>query len=162
MAIQTFEELIEQVNNMLQNFSAEVGEDVVSSNVWNAVDFTKATGAYVNSPTSPMTSSTIALNATGGAVRGGISAIWYQGAVLTKDSFTGGIVTMFSGTNVLNELCRVFIDVDTGSGAYSVNIQTGYTGDLPSGIDNVPPNQMEITSLVEDVAPNQMTITDIT
>ena len=128
----TFNELVTQINALMQNFFAVVGADVVSSNVTDTTDFTKATGAYINTPSSPWTSGTIPLNATG-AVKGGISAIWYKGAVLTKASFTGGTVTMFSGTNVLNELCRVFIDVDISSGAYSVNIQTGFTGDLPSG-----------------------------
>ena len=133
MATTNFEDLITQINATLQNFSIAVGEDVVSSNVSGSTDFSKATGTYVNTPNTPWTSSTIPLVFTG-AVKGGISSIWYKGAVLTKASFTGGTVTMFSGTNVLNELCRVFIDYDAGSFAFSVNIQTGFTGDLPTGI----------------------------
>ena len=129
----SFNDLITQINAMLQNFSIAVGEDVVSSNTTGATDFTKATGTYINTPDSPWTSGTIPISSSL-AVRGGISSVWYKGPVLTKASFTGGTVTMFSGTNVLNELCRVFIDYDAGSGAFSVNIQTGFTGDLPTGI----------------------------
>lgn len=128
----TWNDLIIQINAILDNFAETVGEDVVSSNVTGATDFTKATGAYVNAPRDPWTNGTIPLNVSG-IVKGGISVIWYKGPVLTKSSFTGGVITMFSGKNILNVLCRVFIDYDKGSGAFSVNIQTGFTGDLPSG-----------------------------
>ena len=154
----TFNELITQINALMQNFFGVVGEDVVSSNVTDVTDFSKATGAYVNSPTVPWTSGTIPLTATG-AVKGGISAIWYKGAVLSKASFTGGTVTMFSGVNVLDELCRVFIDYDLTSGAYSVNIQTGFTGDLPSGVSETAP-VIEITDVVSETAP-VIAITDV-
>ena len=133
MAITSFNDLITKINAMFQNFSIAVGEDVVSANVSGSTDFTKATGTYVNTPNTPWTSGTIPISSSL-AVRGGISSVWYKGPVLTKASFTGGTVTMFSGTNVLNELCRVFIDYDAGSGAFSVNIQTGFTGDLPTGV----------------------------
>ena len=156
----TFNELVTSINATLNNFAQQVGEDVVSANIVDETDFAKATGTYINSPTAPWTSSTIPLLLSG-AVRGGISCIWYKGAVLTKSSFTGGTITMFSGVNVSNELCRVFIDYDAGSGAFSVNIQTGYTGDLPTGgEDNIPPEQMEITSV--DMSPATMEITSIT
>jgi len=126
----TFNELIDQLNATLTAFSTEVGNDVTSDNIIDITKFNKATGNYVNSPLSPWTSSTIPLVLTN-AVNGGISSIWYKGAVLTKSSFTGGTIVMFSGVNVLNELCRVFIDYDKINSAFSVNIQTGFTGDMP-------------------------------
>ena len=164
MAITNFEDLITQINAMLQNFATTVGEDVVSSNVVGATDFTKATGAYINTPSSQWTSGTIPISSSL-AVRGGISSVWYKGPVLTKASFTGGTVTMFSGTNTLNELCRVFIDYDAGSGAFSVNIQTGFTGDLPTGIP-CPDAPISLTltqgTVVVDVpdAPTALTLTE--
>lgn len=157
----TWNELIVQLNAILDNFGLTVGEDVVSSNVVGATDFSKATGAYVNSPDDPWTSGTIPLNLTG-VVRGGISSIWYSGPVLTKASFTGGVVTMFSGINVLDELCRVFIDVDSESGAFSVNIQTGFTGDLPSGPITPPSDETAPTITVTDPAGGTETAATIT
>jgi len=127
-----FAELIDAINAQLTGFSIKVGNDITSENIIGQTSFKKGVGVYVNSPDAPWTSGTIPLNTTG-LVKGGISTIWYKGPVLSKSSFTGGVVTMFSGVNVLNELCRVFIDCDAGSGAFSVNIQTGFTGDLPSG-----------------------------
>lgn len=153
----TWNELIVQLNAILDNFGLTVGEDVVSSNVVDVTDFTKATGAYVNSPGTPWTSGTIPLNLTG-VVKGGISAIWYKGPVLAYTDFTGGVVTMFSGVNVLNELCRVFIDVDQDSGAFSVNIQTGFTGQLPSGPIN-PTDETAPTITVTDSTETAPTIT---
>lgn len=172
----TWNDLITQINAILDNFAESVGEDVVSSNVIDVTDFTKATGAYVNSPTDPWRVGTIPLIETN-SVRGGISGIWYKGPKLTKDSFTGGTVVMFSGSNVVDNLCRVFIDYDKTSKAYSVNIQLGFTGDVPvidgpvqmtllsvypdSG-DVIPPAKMTLTSIEGDlVAPAQMTITQV-
>lgn len=159
----TWNELIADLNSVLDNFAKNVGEDVVSGNVQGVTDFTKATGTYVNSPTTPWTTTPIPL-ATGGAVKGGISAIWFKGPVLTKNSFVSGSVTMFSGQNVNNELCRIFIDYDADSGAFSVNIQTGFTGDLPTlGPDETPPAQMTITTIAgeDTISPAQMTITGV-
>ena len=128
----TFNELVTQVNAQLTAFAVEVGNDITSSNITSSTSFVKGVGVYVNSPDSPWTSGTIPLTTTG-AVKGGICSIWYKGPVLTKSSFTGGTIVMFSGTNVLNELCRVFIDYDKDNNAFGVNIQTGFTGDIPSG-----------------------------
>lgn len=153
----TFNELIDQINNMLANFATEVGNDVTSDNKDDTTDFSKATGYYVNTPILPWTSSTIPLVGSG-AVKGGIVSIWYKGAVLSKSDFTGGTVVMFSGENTLNTLCRVFIDFDKNNNAYSVNIQTGFTGDLPT---NTKPSTLTITGAeeVSNDAPDTLTIT---
>lgn len=156
----TFNELIVQLNATLANFAAEVGEDVVSGNVVDVTDFSKAPGTYINSPNQPWTSGTIPLDTTG-SVRGGIAAIWYKGPVLTKASFTGGVVTMFSGVNALDQLCRVFIDYDKDSDCFGINIQTGFTGDLPA---EKAPAQMTINSVVDQdlTKPQKMTINSVT
>lgn len=134
----TWNELITQINAILDNFALSVGEDVVSSNVSGTTDFTKATGVYINSPNNPWMSGSIPLTLSN-SVKGGIACIYYKGPVLTKDSFTGGVITMFAGVNVVNELCRVFIDYDKTNGCFGVNIQTGFTGDLPSGTTETSP-----------------------
>ncbi len=117
----------------------------------DVTSFEKVGGDYVNSPSSPWTLSTIPLILTN-AVNGGISSIWYKGPVLTKASFTGGTIVMFSGVNVLNELCRVFIDYDKANLAFSVNIQTGFTGDLPSGVTETSP-VLVITDPLTETSP---------
>lgn len=161
----TFNELITQLNAVLNNFAQAVGQDVVSGNTVDVTDFSKATGTYINTPNAPWTESTIPLNYANLA-KGGISTIWYKGPVLNKNSFTGGTITMFSGANVSNELCRVFIDVDASSGAFSVNIQTGFTGDLPgSGIEPglpVAPTNMSLTEgdLGVPLAPTNLSLTE--
>lgn len=155
-----FNELIEQINAMLANFAEEVGTDVVSGNTVGVTDFSKAPGTYINDPHQPWTSSIIPLE-TANSVRGGICMIWYKGAVLSKSSFTGGVVTMFSGLNTLDELCRVAIDYDKDSDCFGVTIQTGFTGDLPP---QKAPAQMTINNVVDQdlTAPAQMTINNIT
>ena len=145
----TFNELIDALNAQLTSFSREVGNGITSENLVGQTSFKKGVGVYVDSPDDPWTSGTIPLNLTG-LVKGGISTIWYKGPVLTKNSFTGGVVTMFSGQNVFNELCRVFIDCDAGSGAFSVNIQTGFTGDLPSGPITPPSDETAPVITVTD------------
>lgn len=156
----TFNELIDQINAQLTHFATQVGNDVTSENITDITKFDKGAGNYVNSPALPWTSSNIPLEITG-VVKGGFVAIWYKGPVLSKTSFTGANITMISGFNVFNELCRVMIDCDKTSGAFSVNIQTGFTGDFPIPID--VPAQMSIIGVSEPYlsAPAQMEITGI-
>jgi hypothetical protein len=137
MAITSFSDLITQINNTLQNFSAAVGLDVTSANDSGATDFTKAMGTFINSPSTPWTSGTIPLNTTG-AVRGGMCAVWYEGPVLSSSSFTGGSVVLITGENTLNELCLVFIMYDRTNAAFTVNIQGGATGTTPGASATAP------------------------
>jgi len=143
----TFNELISELNNTLSQFATQTGKDVTSDNLMGVTSFNKATGSYINDPNVPYTASVIPLDTTI-SVRGGISAIWYKGGVLTKSSFTNGIIVMFSGVNIANELCRVFIDYDKTNNSFSVNIQTGFTGDLPP-IGGETPAIIKIEDLIE-------------
>lgn len=157
----TFNELIIEVNAQLTAFANQVGEDVVADNLTDVVKFSNGTGNYINTPLNPWTSSAIPIS-TVGIVRGGFVVIWYKGSILSKANITGGTITMFSGVNNLNELCRVVIDCDMASGAFSVNIQTGFTGDIPTEPIGVPA-QMTITALENSTVQNpaQMTITEV-
>jgi len=146
----TFNELISELNNTLSQFADQVGMDVVSDNLTGITSFNKATGSYIDSPLFPYTSGTIPLDITK-SVRGGISSIWYKGGVLTKADFTGGVIVMFTGINVLDELCRVFIDYDKTNNAFSVNIQTGFTGDLPPSGETAP--LITVTDPIVETAP---------
>lgn len=151
---------INQVQDVDMNEIKEVvNYNADSGNVNDATDFTKATGVYVNAPNSPWISPTIPLILTD-AINGGITSIWYKGSVLTKANFTGGVVTMFSGVNILDELCRIFIDYDRENGCFGINIQTGFTGDLPP---TNAPAQMTINSVTDwDLTrPATMTINSI-
>jgi hypothetical protein len=131
MAIDNFSDLVTQVNNMLSNFATTVGDDIISENRSSTTLFDKGSGYYVNSPIAPITSAPIALDVTG-AVKGGFCVIWYKGAVLSYTDFTGGDVVMFNGVNVLNQLCRIVIDYDKVNAAFSIGIQTGHTGIVPT------------------------------
>jgi len=158
----TFNELIAELNNTLSAFATEAGKDVRSDNIIGITDFSKATGYYVDSPTIPYTGDTILLNKAQ-SVKGGIVAIWYKGNVLDKTKFTNGTIVIFSGVNVLNELCLVMVMYDKLSNGFSVNIQTGFTGDLPT--PDIAPAQMLITSITvpgDFTIPATMTITTIT
>lgn len=99
--------------------------------------FHNSFGSWVKSPSSPA-SGNINIDMTG-AVNGGICAIYYSGAVLTKSSFIGGTITILSGSNTLNELCIVWIVYDQGNNAFQVNIQNGATGDIPDPSDETSP-----------------------
>ena len=127
----TQEELIAELNSMLTTFATTVGDDIITENRSTTTLFDKGSGYYVNSPTSPITSTPITLDRTG-AVKGGFCVIWYKGAVLSYTDFTGGDVVMFNGVNVLDELCRIVIDYDKVSNAFSIGIQTGHTGVVPA------------------------------
>ena len=148
MAISNFQDLVDSVNSTLQGFAAHVGLDVTSSNDSDNTDFTKAMGTFINSPSAPWTSSTINLDASM-AVRGGMCAIWYKGAALSSSSFTGGTIVLYSGQNTADELCLVFIMHDRTNNAFTVNIQTGFTGSIPS-VPGVPVAPTSIAFTVDD------------
>lgn len=80
-------------------------------------------GYFVNSAQSPITT-TIPIDLTG-AIQGGDAAVWYKGPVIDDSTFTGANVIIISGSNVLNELCCVFIMYDQRSNGVMVNIMSG-------------------------------------
>ena len=106
---------------------------------------------WANSPDTPHTT-TISLASA--VANGGNAAIYYKGAVLTKDSFTGATPLFFSGQNTLNELCLVFIIHDPVNNKFSVNIQTGYTGaTTPTPTVDVPDAPTALTLTEGDTTP---------
>ena len=128
MATTDFGNLITQVNNTLTNFSEKVAQDMTPNRVTGTVTFTKKE-QWVGSPSSPLSSITV--SSTGG-LDGATAAVYYSGAVLTDESISGGTVVMFQGTNVLDELCIVFIIYDKLNNCYHVNIMGGATGETPT------------------------------
>lgn len=100
--------------------SGEAGNTTI-----NAV-FHNIYGEWINSPSDPVTS-TINFDLAG-SVNGGIASVYFKGSSL---NFTGGTVVIKSGTFIANELILVWIIYDKGSGGFHVNIQTGFTGNLP-------------------------------
>ena len=132
-----------------------------SKSVTGVTDFERSSGAYVSSPTSPITSGPIPLVKTN-SVNGAFSVIWYKGAVLSYTDFTGGDVKIFNGVNVANELCRIFVDYDKGNNVFSVGIQTGDTGITPA--TNTAPSTLTITEAIVtgavNTAPDTLTITE--
>lgn len=127
----TFNELIDQINTMLSGFGTQVGNDIVGINSTGDAKFSQPGGTWGDSPTTPLTTSTINLSLTN-ALNAGTACVYYSGNVLTKDSFLpAGSVTFFSGSNRLDVLCAVWITYDKGSGAFHVNIQDTWTGAIP-------------------------------
>ena len=94
------------------------------------VKFENAIGSFVSTPQSPITTNTISVDLTN-SINGAPICIYYKGNVLTKNSFTGAIVTFFNGVNVLNELCEIWMIYNNVSNSLSVNINSGFTGTLP-------------------------------
>jgi hypothetical protein len=124
-----------------------------SSTATGTATFTTIAGTWINTPSSPASSIVVS---SAGAVNGGIAAVYYSGAVLTAGSISGGSVVLFSGTNVLNELCLVFIIYDKTNNVYSVNIQVGATGGI--GISFTAPT-ITVTDGISFTAPT-ITVTD--
>lgn len=99
--------------------------------------FDKTEGTYIGTAQAPITTLPIVLSLTD-FVNGGFVIIWYKGEVITKDDFSGGTPVILDGVNTVNVLCRIFIDYHETSGSYSAAIQTGFTGELPVVVVDVP------------------------
>ena len=99
--------------------------------------FDKTEGTYIGTAQAPITTLPIVLSLTD-FVNGGFVIIWYKGAVITKDDFSGGTPVILDGVNTADVLCRIFIDYHETSGSYSASIQTGFTGELPASLLPAP------------------------
>lgn len=99
--------------------------------------FDSPVGNFGESPTTPRTVASIPLNKTN-ALSAGTCGIYFKGAVLNKNNFSGGSIVLFSGVNTINELCLIWIIYDKPNNCFHVNIQTGFTGDLGGVIETSP------------------------
>lgn len=127
------------------------------------VSFSEIAGQWAKDPNNPITTNTITLDVTG-AKSGAVCMAYYKGNVLDKSKILNGLIVSFNGVNVLNELCFVFITYDIQNSVFLVNIQNGFTGDLPA---SNAPAKMTITDVSDVVGaditpPATMAITDIT
>ena len=107
-------------------------------------------GGWTGSPTSPL-SGTINIDLTG-AINGAVNGVYYDGAVVTGDSFSGVNIGILSGQNTANELCIVWMCYDSLAGVAHVNIQTGIYGGgtPPSG----PTATAPVITVTEPVSPS--------
>ena len=110
---------------------------IPAKNSTDSAKFDKSEGNYIGTPNAPITSLPIQLDNTN-AVNSGFSIIWYKGAVITKDDFSGGTPVILNGENTEDVLCRIFIDYHDLGNAYSASIQTGFTGELPASLLPAP------------------------
>lgn len=137
-----------EVKDVVNANADELDNVKESGNEVSVVNFMKTSGNYVGTPCHPIVDVPIILDEVD-AVSGGFSIIWYSGEVLSGSDFIlnndGDEIVIFSGVNILNEMCRITIDFDKKNRAFSVNIQTGFTGDLPC---NNKPEQMTITEII--------------
>lgn len=131
-----------------------------STNATITAIFNNVYGTWINTPNIPG-SGNIVLDLTN-AVNGGMAALYYKGALIDENTFTGGTIVILSGTNILNELCLVLILYDKESNGFMVNIQSGFI-ELP--LPSEGPATMTITNIIDTsgdiLAPNQMIITGI-
>jgi len=95
------------------------------------VSFSEINGVWVNSPVNPIITNTLTLDVTN-AKSGSVASVYYKGNVLDKTKILGGTIVSFNGVNVLNELCFIWISYDKINSSFHVNIQTGFTGDMPA------------------------------
>ena len=104
-----------------------------SDNKTGTITFDKGNGYYINSPTSPVTTTPIVLSKTD-AVKGGFVGVYYKGAVLTYTDFSpsGDIILFNDGGMVANELCMIWINYDLTNDVFGVSIQTGAIGVTPT------------------------------
>ena len=106
------------------------GTELVAGEAQNTttVSFNNIYGGFINSPASPITTSTITFDLTS-AKNGGVVEAYYEGNILTKDSFIGGTIISFSnGGQVANELCFIWVVYDKGNNVFFVNIKADWTG----------------------------------
>ena len=139
-----FYQLVTQINNTLENFAKEVGDDIVGLNITGDPKFDQPGGNFVNSPTAPTTSTPIPLTLAG-TLNAGIAVVYYKGAILTKDSFSPVPISFVNEGQVADELCFIYITYDKGANAFFVNIQNTYTGVIPippADIENPPSNMV--------------------
>ena len=134
---------------------------VQSSNEVTVITFKNIFGTWINTPSSPIVSSTLPLDTTQ-SVNGAVTAVYYKGNVLDKTKFTGGTIVILNGVNVLDELCLVWLVYDKDSDAFHVNIQTGFTGDLPAVDVPDAPTSLVLTEGVSTTpnAPTVLTLTE--
>ena len=129
---------------------------VQADNEATAITFKNIFGTWVGTPAAPIVSSTLPLDTTQ-AVNGAPVGVYYKGNVLDATKITGGSVGIFSGVNVLNELCLVWIVFDSVNNKFHVNIQTGFTEEAV----NTKPSTLTITGaeVISNSAPSTLTIT---
>ncbi len=139
-----------------------------AENTTGSARFSSPAGNWGGSPASPLQTATIDLSLTG-ALNAGTACVYYKGNVLTKDSFIGGTVVSFPtvAQNREDVLCFVWIIYDKGSGAFHVNIQDTWTGDIPdvpTVTENAPTNLVltlgDIDGGVVENAPTNLQLTE--
>jgi len=100
---------------------AVVNDNITVKTTTVTVKLDEPAGYWVNTSTSPITATEIPVDLTN-AIDGGSAFVWYNGNVLDASKITGVTVALFSGENILNELCLVGIVYNLAEDKVIINI----------------------------------------